>query len=60
MILALTMRNAKANGTDIKQKMLMGFAMFASKMKNIKKKVQKKEIIFILILNVEDAKRNLF
>ena len=53
------MRNAKVNGSDTKIKMIMAIANLASKMKKIKKKAQKKEIIFILILSVKDVKRNL-
>ncbi len=54
------MNNAKANGIDTEQKMIMDFAKLVSKMKNIKKKDQKKETIFILISNAKDANRNLF
>jgi hypothetical protein len=36
--IALIMNNAKANGIDTEQKMIMDFAKLVSKMKNIKKK----------------------
>ena len=59
LILVLIMRNAKASGTNTDQRMIMDFVNHALKMKYIKIKVQKKEIISILILNAKDANRSL-
>ena len=60
LILASTMRVVKAAGIDTKPKKIMVFVMLVQKTENIKKKVWKKEIIFILVLCAKDAKINLF
>ncbi len=53
-------KHVKAFGINIGQKKIMDIAKLVSKMKSIKNKDQKKETIFILILNAKDANRNLF
>ena len=54
------MKTVKVNGINTEQRKIMDFVGLALKMNNIKIKAYKKEVIFIITLNVINVKRNSF